>query len=106
VNATVYLPSGNVIMSYPPKAALKTASTDFLRSALRSDIIRAGYASPRTTLPKRNGTSMISTYNMVKQICAKPSVDCKCEKAVKYFDNNFSMGNKELGRLSFGRMKR
>lgn len=38
-------------------------------------------------------------HGMVKQICAKPSVDCKREKAVKYFDNNFSMGNKTLGRL-------
>jgi len=38
-------------------------------------------------------------HGMVQQICAKPSVDCKREKAVKYFDNNFSMGNKELGRL-------
>ena len=36
---------------------------------------------------------------MVKQICAKPSVNCKREKAVKYFDNNFSMGNKTLGKL-------
>jgi hypothetical protein len=38
-------------------------------------------------------------HGMVKQICAKTSVDCKREKAVKYVDDNFSMGNKELGRL-------
>jgi len=38
-------------------------------------------------------------HGMVKQICATPSVNCKREKAVKYLDNNFSMGNKELGRL-------
>ena len=36
---------------------------------------------------------------MVKQICARPSVKCNREKAVKYFDNNFSMGNKVLGKL-------
>lgn len=36
---------------------------------------------------------------MVKQICAKQSVNCKREKAVKYLDNNFSMGNRTLGRL-------
>ena len=29
----------------------------------------------------------------------RSSVDCKREKAVKYVDDNFSMGNKELGRL-------
>lgn len=36
---------------------------------------------------------------IVQQICAKPSVDCNREKAVKYFDNNFHMGNKQLGKL-------
>ena len=36
---------------------------------------------------------------IVNQICAKPSVNCRRKKAVKYFDNNFRMGGKELGRL-------
>jgi hypothetical protein len=38
-------------------------------------------------------------HGMVKQICARPSVECNREKAVKYFDNNFSMGNEVLGKL-------
>ena len=38
-------------------------------------------------------------HGMVKQICARPSVKCNREKAVKYFDNNFSMGNEVLGKL-------
>ena len=38
-------------------------------------------------------------HGMVKQICAKSSVKCNREKAVKYFDNSFSMGNEVLGKL-------
>lgn len=38
-------------------------------------------------------------HGMVKQICTRPSVKCNREKAVKYFDNNFSMGNEVLGKL-------
>eukprot|EP00985_Skeletonema_marinoi_P012199 scaffold5845_cov142-Skeletonema_marinoi.AAC.4 len=52
------------------------------------------------SLRRMDCSKRIGTFRgMVKQICAKPSVDCKREKAVKYFDNNFSIGYKTLGKL-------
>ena len=36
---------------------------------------------------------------MAKQICAKPDVDCRRLKAVKYFHQNFTMGGHSIGQL-------
>lgn len=38
-------------------------------------------------------------HGVVKQICAKPNVDCRRLKAVKHFDRNFTMGDIEMGQL-------
>lgn len=37
---------------------------------------------------------------MVKQICVKPTVDCRRLKALKYFDKNFTMGGIGMGQLA------
>mmetsp|Transcript_1324 Transcript_1324/g.2858 ORF Transcript_1324/g.2858 Transcript_1324/m.2858 type:complete len:850 (+) Transcript_1324:50-2599(+) len=38
-------------------------------------------------------------HSVVKQICEKPNVDCRRQKAVKYFDHNFTMAGVEMGQL-------
>lgn len=36
---------------------------------------------------------------VVKQICAMSNVDCRRQKAVKYFDHNFTMAGENMGQL-------
>ena len=38
-------------------------------------------------------------HGFVRQICDKPDVDCRRHKAVKYYDNDFAMGNVTMGNL-------
>ena len=38
-------------------------------------------------------------HGIVTQICAKPNVDCRRHKAVKYFQPQFTMGGVEMGKV-------
>ncbi|KAL7525703.1 hypothetical protein ACHAXR_005428 [Thalassiosira sp. AJA248-18] len=38
-------------------------------------------------------------HGVVSQLCVKPNVDCRRLKAVKHFDQNFTMGGIDLGQL-------